>query len=71
MSFDLYPLETIESRKHYYSRAIPECWLTMFTHDPEIPWAYVRRDERGRIVALKPHFKSLQPQRAQSSLRKP
>jgi glyoxylase-like metal-dependent hydrolase (beta-lactamase superfamily II) len=50
MSFDLYPLETIESRKHYYSRAIPECWLTMFTHDPEIPWAYVRRDERGRIV---------------------
>jgi Zn-dependent hydrolases, including glyoxylases len=51
MSFDLYPLETIESRKHYYSRAIPERWLTMFTHDPEIPWAYVEKDERGKIVA--------------------
>jgi glyoxylase-like metal-dependent hydrolase (beta-lactamase superfamily II) len=51
MSFDLYPLETIESRKRYYSRAIPEAWLTMFTHDPQIPWAYVQKDERGRLVA--------------------
>jgi glyoxylase-like metal-dependent hydrolase (beta-lactamase superfamily II) len=51
MAFDLYPLETIESRKRYYSRAIPERWLTMFTHDPEIPWVYVEKDERGKIVA--------------------
>jgi glyoxylase-like metal-dependent hydrolase (beta-lactamase superfamily II) len=51
MSFDLYPLGTIESRKRYYSRAIPEKWLTMFTHDPEVPWAYVQRDERGKMVA--------------------
>lgn len=50
MSFDLYPLETIESRKRYYARAIPENWLTMFTHDPKIPWAYVQRDERGKMV---------------------
>jgi glyoxylase-like metal-dependent hydrolase (beta-lactamase superfamily II) len=51
MSFDLYPLETIESRERYYSRAIPEKWLTMFTHDPNIPWAYLDKDERGKIVA--------------------
>jgi glyoxylase-like metal-dependent hydrolase (beta-lactamase superfamily II) len=57
MSFDLYPLETIESRKRYYSRAIPENWLTLFTHDPEIPWTYVRRDERGKLVAAG-NFKS-------------
>jgi glyoxylase-like metal-dependent hydrolase (beta-lactamase superfamily II) len=50
MGFDLYPLETIESRKHYYSRAIPENWLTMFTHDPKVPWSYVGKDERGKIV---------------------
>jgi len=50
MSFDLYPLETIESRKRYYSRAIPEKWLTMFTHDPATPWAYLERDDRGKIV---------------------
>jgi len=51
MSFDLYPLETIESRKRYYSRAIPERWLTMFTHDPAIPWAYLEKDDRGKMVA--------------------
>jgi glyoxylase-like metal-dependent hydrolase (beta-lactamase superfamily II) len=51
MGFDLYPLETIESRKRYYSRALPENWLTMFTHDPQVPWSYLGKDERGKIVA--------------------
>src|SRR3984957_14221982 len=32
MAFDLYPLQTIESRKQYYAKAIPEKWLTVFTH---------------------------------------
>jgi glyoxylase-like metal-dependent hydrolase (beta-lactamase superfamily II) len=50
MAFDLFPLETIESRKRYYEKAIPEKWLTMFTHDPNVPWAYVEKDERGRTV---------------------
>jgi glyoxylase-like metal-dependent hydrolase (beta-lactamase superfamily II) len=51
MGFDLYPLETIESRKRYYAQAIPERWLTVFTHDPQLPWAYVEEDEKGRLVA--------------------
>lgn len=51
MGFDLYPLETIESRKRYYSRALPENWLTMFTHDPKVAWAYLGKDERGKIIA--------------------
>jgi glyoxylase-like metal-dependent hydrolase (beta-lactamase superfamily II) len=50
MAYDLYPMESVESRKLFYSRAIPERWLTMFTHDHEIPWAYLEKDERGRIV---------------------
>jgi glyoxylase-like metal-dependent hydrolase (beta-lactamase superfamily II) len=50
MSFDLYPLETIESRKRYYAQAIPERWLTMFTHDPKVPWAYLAKDEKGKVV---------------------
>ena len=50
MGFDLYPLETIESRKKYYAEAVPEKWLTMFTHDPDIPWAYVEKDERGKML---------------------
>jgi glyoxylase-like metal-dependent hydrolase (beta-lactamase superfamily II) len=51
MSFDLYPLETIESKKRYYAQAIPEKWLTVFTHDPKTPWAYVEKDELGKMVA--------------------
>jgi len=51
MGFDLYPLQTVESKKLYYERAIPERWLTVFTHDPKTPWAYVERDEAGKMVA--------------------
>jgi glyoxylase-like metal-dependent hydrolase (beta-lactamase superfamily II) len=50
MAFDLFPLQTIESRQRYYAQAIPEKWLTIFTHDPNIPWAYVEKDERGKML---------------------
>lgn len=50
MAFDLFPLQTIDSRKQYYAQAIPEKWLTIFTHDPKTPWAYVEEDERGRMA---------------------
>jgi hypothetical protein len=49
MAFDLFPLQTIESCKRYYAQAIPEEWLTMFTHDPHVPWAYVEK-MRGKMV---------------------
>ena len=49
MGFDLYPLQTIESKKEYYARAISERWLTVFTHDPKIPWAYVETDHSGKM----------------------
>ena len=51
MSFDLYPLDTIESKKEYYAKAIPEKWLTVFTHDPKTPWAYIEKDALGKMVA--------------------
>jgi hypothetical protein len=51
MGFDLYPLQTIESKKLYYAQAIPEKWLTIFTHDPKTPWAYVEKDEAEKMVA--------------------
>jgi hypothetical protein len=53
MGFDLYPLDTIESKKEYYARALPEKWLTVFTHDPDVPWARVEKDELGKLVAQK------------------
>jgi len=58
MSFDLYPVQSVESRKRFYSRAIPEKWLVMFTHDHETPWAYLEKDERGKI-ALSSEFNKL------------
>jgi glyoxylase-like metal-dependent hydrolase (beta-lactamase superfamily II) len=51
MGFDLYPLETIESKKLYYAKALPQRWLTVFTHDAETPWAYVEKDESGKMAA--------------------
>jgi glyoxylase-like metal-dependent hydrolase (beta-lactamase superfamily II) len=53
MAFDLLPLVTIESRKKYYAWAIPERWLTVFTHDDQTPWGYVERGERGRLSLAK------------------
>ena len=51
MGFDLYPLQTIESKKRYYAKAMAEKWLTVFTHDANVPWAYVEKDEAGKMVA--------------------
>lgn len=51
MAFDLFPVDTIESKKKYYADSIAEKWLTIFTHDPEVPWAYVERDAEGKMVA--------------------
>jgi glyoxylase-like metal-dependent hydrolase (beta-lactamase superfamily II) len=53
MSFDLFPLQTIESRKRYYAQAIPERWLTVFTHDAETPWGYVEKGEKGKLELAK------------------
>jgi len=49
MAFDLDPLQTIESRKLYYTRAIPERWLTILTHDDKTPWGYVEKNEKGKM----------------------
>lgn len=51
MGFDLYPLDTIASKKEYYDRALRERWLTVFTHDPKVPWAYIEKEESGKMVA--------------------
>jgi glyoxylase-like metal-dependent hydrolase (beta-lactamase superfamily II) len=50
--FDLFPLETIDNRKRYYAQAIPENWLTIFTHETNVPWAYVEKDEKGKMAAV-------------------
>ena len=54
MSYDLFPLDTIDSRKRYYQSALnttdaPQRFLTIFTHDHERPWAYLHLDERRYV----------------------
>ena len=49
MAYDLFPLETIENCKRYYQQALPEDWLTLFTHDPDVPWARLA-DSGGKIT---------------------
>ena len=51
MAYDLSPIECIDNRHRYYRQAIPERWLTIFTHDPATPWAYISRDSAGRYIA--------------------
>jgi glyoxylase-like metal-dependent hydrolase (beta-lactamase superfamily II) len=56
MSYDLFPLDTIDSRKRYYQHALntpdePRRFLTIFTHDHERPWAYLHLDERRHVRA--------------------
>jgi len=51
MGFDLYPLQTIDSRRGYYSQALPEKWLTVFTHDDAVPWAYIEKDSAGKLFS--------------------
>jgi glyoxylase-like metal-dependent hydrolase (beta-lactamase superfamily II) len=51
MAYDLFPLETIESRKRFYEAALHEDWLVIFTHDPTTPFARLEKSEKGKMVA--------------------
>jgi glyoxylase-like metal-dependent hydrolase (beta-lactamase superfamily II) len=48
MGYDLYPLTCIEQRKRFLSRAIPEQWLVLFTHDHHHPMGYVEYNAKGK-----------------------
>lgn len=51
LGYDLFPLESIDNKHKFYDVAIPEQWLVVFTHDHELPWAYLEMGEKGRPVA--------------------
>lgn len=54
MAFDLSPIDTIDSKKRYYDLALPGRWLTVFTHDDAVPWAYIEQDGTGKLKASTP-----------------
>jgi glyoxylase-like metal-dependent hydrolase (beta-lactamase superfamily II) len=43
MSYDLYPLETIETRKRFYEQALAENWILAFVHDPVHYFGRIRK----------------------------
>lgn len=50
MGYDLDPMRVIAERKRFYSRAIPEDWLVLFTHDHETPMARIGWSDKGKPV---------------------
>ena len=52
IAYDLDPLECIAQRKRFLSRAIPEQWTVLFTHDHHTPAATVSFNEKGKPIAM-------------------
>jgi glyoxylase-like metal-dependent hydrolase (beta-lactamase superfamily II) len=51
MGYDLYPMETLENKKVWLSRAVSGGWLGIFEHDADIPLARVVEERPGRFKA--------------------
>ncbi len=55
MSYDLYPVDTLETRKKLYEQAIAENWILAFVHDPEHYFGRVRKKEgKYEFMPLEP-----------------
>jgi hypothetical protein len=52
MSFDLYPLETLASKKRLLPELAPKNAMVIFPHDPNVPW--VRLKESEEKIAAQP-----------------
>jgi glyoxylase-like metal-dependent hydrolase (beta-lactamase superfamily II) len=52
MSYDLYPLQTIESKKSWLPRLVAGNWLCIFEHDAANPLGRIVEDKPGRFSAV-------------------
>jgi glyoxylase-like metal-dependent hydrolase (beta-lactamase superfamily II) len=48
MGYDLFPIQTLETKRWVLDQAFEERWLLLFEHDPVIQAGYVRRDQEGK-----------------------
>jgi glyoxylase-like metal-dependent hydrolase (beta-lactamase superfamily II) len=48
MAYDLYPLQTLETKRQWVPRIVKEHWMVVFGHDPDIPVATLHQRD-GRI----------------------
>lgn len=51
MGYDLYPVETLEAKKHLLPQAARERWLCLFYHDPDAPLCRIV-EEDGQLRAV-------------------
>jgi glyoxylase-like metal-dependent hydrolase (beta-lactamase superfamily II) len=61
MSYDLFPLTTLESKKLWLPRAVAEGWLCVFEHDPDVPLGRLVEDKPGRLRAVPVEVAAPQP----------
>jgi len=52
MGYDLYPLTTLENKKHWLPQAAAGDWLCIFEHDPVTPFGRVVEEKPGRFRAV-------------------
>jgi glyoxylase-like metal-dependent hydrolase (beta-lactamase superfamily II) len=52
MSYDLYPVTTLENKKIWLPRAAAEGWLAIFQHEAEEPMARLQEEKPGRFRAV-------------------
>ena len=51
MSYDLYPMQTLDNKRRWLPRAAAESWLCVFEHDAETPWGRIVEERPGRFRA--------------------
>jgi len=54
MSYDLFPLDTLKTKKKYYEKAIEEDWIVAFNHDPDYCFGKIKKE--GEKYKFKPYF---------------
>jgi len=48
MAYDLYPMQTLETKRNWVRRIVQENWIVVFGHDPEVAAATLH-EHQGRI----------------------
>ncbi len=52
MSYDLYPMTTLENKKLWLPQAAEGDWLCIFEHDPDVPFGRLVEEKPGRYRAV-------------------
>lgn len=51
MSFDLFPLETLKTKKRWLNRAVEQNWILAYVHDPQCFFSLIKR-EKDKFIPL-------------------